>query len=95
MGDVVRVEPLQDSYVTEWRAAQVDRSSMGEISKVLRRIGASVFADLADESGSIVIAVRQGINLHAAPGDWIVISPHDKIRVIPLDEFSDNFIEVI
>lgn len=86
MGDVVQVEPKPESYILEWRAAQVDRSDMGGISKLLRPLGASVFADLADESGGVVVALRSGSALRASATDWIVISPHDKVMVI--DDFT-------
>lgn len=88
MGDVIQVEPKPGSYVLEWRAAQVDRADMGGISRLLRPIGASVFADLADLSGGVVVALRSGAPLRAAPTDWIVISPHDKVMIV--DDFTFN-----
>lgn len=91
MVDVLQVEPKSESYVLEWRAAQVDRSGMGEVTRLLRQIGASVFADLADLSGCVVIAVRPGVNLRAAPGDWIVVSPHDKVMVLDYETFMAEF----
>lgn len=91
MGSVIQVEPRPESYVNEWRAARVDRADMAGISSLLRPIGVSVFADLADPEGGIVLSLRPGHSLHARQGDWVTLSPHDKIRVLDPESFEIEF----
>lgn len=87
----VQVEPREGSYVLEWRAIRIDRSTIGESTRLLRTVGASVFADLADDSGGIVVTLRNGQILHGSPDDWLVISPHDKVSVFDYDTFAAEF----
>ena len=87
----VQVEPREGSYVLEWRAVKADRDTIGESARLLRTVGASVFADLAGGPDGIVVTLRNGQVLHASGEDWIVISPHDKVMVFDYDTFAAEF----
>lgn len=90
---VIQVEPKPGSYVNEWRAAQIDRADMGGITRLLRPLGFYLSADLADPNGSVILA-GNGIVMHAQVSDWLVVSPHDKVRVMDDSTFRREFLVV-
>jgi hypothetical protein len=94
MSGVINVEPRPDSYVLEWRAVEVNDENLNVIRRILKGLGASVFADFASDKsddGVLLHIVFPGLTLRARPGDYLIVSPHDKVLVVDSDTFVEQF----